>query len=210
MAPPLVSVVVPVHNGESYLRESLDSVLAPGHVALEVIVVDDGSTDRSAAAAERSGPRVEVHRRQRAGAGAARNHGVRVARGAYLAFLYFVSMFVAAAFGATSAVAPEASAAPRDKAFFQSVAGSWKGPGEIVAGKYKGTKFNCNLTGEATPNGETGIKLDGTCRVGVFKQPMSALITQNGKGYKGKFLDGADHGSQRLADFVGDGRGKPA
>src|SRR5205085_4169423 len=87
MAPPLVSVVVPVHNGESYLRESLESVLAPGHVALEVIVVDDGSTDRSAAAAERSGPRVEVHRRERAGAGAARNHGVRVARGAYLAFL---------------------------------------------------------------------------------------------------------------------------
>lgn len=109
----------------------------------------------------------------------------------YLRIFPMIGVF-AAAFGATSAMAPEASAAPRDKAFFQSVAGSWKGPGEIVAGKYKGTKFNCNLTGEPTPNGETGIKLDGTCRVGVFKQPMSALITQNGKGYKGKFLDGAE------------------
>ncbi|MFN7025032.1 MAG: hypothetical protein ACK4QP_11020 [Pseudorhizobium sp.] len=109
----------------------------------------------------------------------------------YLRIFSLIGVF-AAAFGATSAVAPEASAAPRDKAFFQSVAGSWKGPGEIVAGKYKGTKFNCNLTGEPTPNGETGIKLDGTCRVGVFKQPMSALITENGKGYKGKFLDGAE------------------
>ncbi|MCJ8518171.1 hypothetical protein [Pseudorhizobium tarimense] len=99
---------------------------------------------------------------------------------------------IAVALGATSAMAPEVSAAPRDKAFFQSVAGSWKGPGEIVAGKYKGTKFSCNLTGEPTPNGETGIKLDGTCRVGVFKQPMSAVITEAGKGYKGQFLDGAD------------------
>ena len=84
------------------------------------------------------------------------------------------------------------AAAPRDKAFFQSVAGTWKGPGEIVAGKYKGTKFNCSLIGESVSDAEAGIKLDGTCRVGVFKQPMSAVITQNGKGYKGKFLDGAD------------------
>jgi hypothetical protein len=99
---------------------------------------------------------------------------------------------IAVALGTTSAMAPEATAAPRDKAFFQQVAGTWKGPGEIVAGKYKGTKFNCNLIGEPTPSGETGIKLDGTCRVGVFKQPMSAVITQNGKGYQGQFLDGAE------------------
>ncbi|MCB5200897.1 hypothetical protein LH464_00220 [Neorhizobium sp. T786] len=99
---------------------------------------------------------------------------------------------LAAAFAATSALTPDASAAPRDKAFFQSVAGAWKGPGEIVAGKYKGTKFNCNLIGEPALSGEVGIKLDGTCRVGVFKQPMSAVITQKGKGYTGQFLDGAE------------------
>ena len=98
---------------------------------------------------------------------------------------------LAAALAASSAMVPEAAAASRDKVFFQSVAGTWKGPGEIVAGKYKGTKFNCNLTGEPSPEGKTGIKLDGTCRVGVFKQPMSAVIMQNGKGYQGKFLDGA-------------------
>ena len=92
----------------------------------------------------------------------------------------------------TSAMAPQAEAAPRDKAFFQSVAGVWKGPGEIVAGKYKGTKFNCNLTGAPVPAGDIGIKLDGTCRVGVFQQPMSAVITQSDRGYTGKFLDGAE------------------
>ncbi len=48
------------------------------------------------------------------------------------------------------------------------------------------------MIGEPTPDGDAGIKLDGTCRVGVFKQPMSAVITQSGGSYKGKFLDGAD------------------
>ncbi|MBW9115063.1 hypothetical protein JNB88_15590 [Rhizobium cauense] len=89
-------------------------------------------------------------------------------------------------------MAPSATAATRDKAFFDSVAGTWRGPGEIVAGKYKGTKFTCSLVGEPVSSGGTGIKLDGSCRVGVFKQPMTALITQSGSSYKGKFLDGAD------------------
>lgn len=97
----------------------------------------------------------------------------------------------AAALSPVADVAPAATAATRDKAFFESVAGSWKGPGEIVAGKYKGTKFTCNLIGEPTGDSSAGIKLDGTCRVGVFKQPMSAVISQSGSTYKGKFLDGA-------------------
>ena len=85
-----------------------------------------------------------------------------------------------------------ADAASRDKRFFQSVAGVWKGPGEIVAGKSKGTKFTCNLTGLPAEGKETGLKLDGTCRVGVFSQPMSAVISQSGGSYKGQFLDGAE------------------
>ncbi|ARM88663.1 hypothetical protein RHEC894_CH02370 [Rhizobium sp. CIAT894] len=97
----------------------------------------------------------------------------------------------AAALSPVADVAPAATAATRDKAFFDSVAGSWKGPGEIVAGKYKGTKFTCNLIGEPTGDSGAGIKLDGTCRVGVFKQPMTAVISQSGSTYKGKFLDGA-------------------
>ncbi|MBB2755394.1 UNVERIFIED_ORG: hypothetical protein GGI57_006137 [Rhizobium aethiopicum] len=97
----------------------------------------------------------------------------------------------AAALSPVADVAPAATAATRDKAFFDSVTGSWKGPGEIVAGKYKGTKFTCNLVGEPTGDSSAGIKLDGTCRVGVFKQPMTAVISQSGSTYKGKFLDGA-------------------
>lgn len=90
------------------------------------------------------------------------------------------------------AMAPQADAASRDQVFFESAAGTWKGPGEIVAGKYKGTKFTCNLIGEATRDGDAGLKLDGTCRVGVFKQPMNATIIKTAKGYTGKFLDGAE------------------
>ena len=96
----------------------------------------------------------------------------------------------AATLATVAGAASPAFSGASDKAFFEQVSGQWKGPGEIVAGKYKGTKFTCDLTGEAA-DGTAGIKLDGHCRVGVFKQPMSAVITQAGKSYTGKFLDGA-------------------
>jgi hypothetical protein len=91
---------------------------------------------------------------------------------------------------ATFATVMPAEAGNRDKAFFENVAGEWSGPGEIVAGKYKGTKFNCTLTG-TTEDKAAGITLDGYCRVGVFKQPMKAVIQSAGRTYKGQFLDGA-------------------
>jgi len=82
-------------------------------------------------------------------------------------------------------------AADKDKQFFQSIEGQWSGPGEIVAGKYKGTKFVCNLAG-STPDENVGMTLDGTCRVGVFSQPMKATVTRAGSAYSGKFNDGAE------------------
>ncbi|MHA7968822.1 hypothetical protein [Rhizobium sp. CAU 1783] len=107
-------------------------------------------------------------------------------------FISPVGRMAAVSVAALVAAAPVADAASRDKRFFESVAGVWKGPGEIVAGKYKGTKFTCNLTGLPSSGGETGLTLDGTCRVGVFSQPMKATIAQVGGNYQGKFLDGAD------------------
>lgn len=88
-------------------------------------------------------------------------------------------------------LASPALARDKDTAFFESVAGSWKGPGEIVAGKYKGTKFVCNLSGDSVEGVAAGISLDGHCRVGVFNQKMSALITRKGSTYTGRFLDGS-------------------
>ncbi len=77
-----------------------------------------------------------------------------------------------------------------DSSFFRSIEGKWSGPGEIVAGKYKGTKFTCTLDG-TTPQDTLGITMDGTCRVGVFSQEMKAVILRTDGVYKGAFLDGA-------------------
>lgn len=82
------------------------------------------------------------------------------------------------------------SANERERKLFTSVEGRWSGPGEIVAGKYKGTRFICNFNG-TTPDGKLGMSLDGGCRVGLFTQSMSASVEKVGKAYRGAFMDGA-------------------
>jgi glycosyltransferase involved in cell wall biosynthesis len=84
---PSISVVIPVHNGELYLAEAVDSALAQTHRPAEVVVVDDGSTDGTAEVAAGLGAAVRyVHQRNR-GPGGAMNRGVALARGEYVAFL---------------------------------------------------------------------------------------------------------------------------
>jgi glycosyltransferase involved in cell wall biosynthesis len=81
---PSVSAIVPTWNGERFLAEALDSILAQAWEPLELIVVDDGSTDRSAEIAENRGARVL--RQENRGPGAARNAGVTASTGELLAF----------------------------------------------------------------------------------------------------------------------------
>lgn len=83
---PLVSVIIPVYNGERFLAEAIESVLAQTYQNYEVIVVDDGSTDNSPEIA-RSYPSVRFIKQEHAGTAAARNRGVMLAAGEYLAFL---------------------------------------------------------------------------------------------------------------------------
>ncbi|HUG28124.1 MAG TPA: glycosyltransferase family A protein [Gemmatimonadales bacterium] len=85
MTGPSVSVLIAVYNGERFLREAVESVLAQGHPALEVIVVDDGSTDGSAVVLEGLGG-VQVLRQENAGQPAALNRGLDHATGEFLAF----------------------------------------------------------------------------------------------------------------------------
>lgn len=83
-----VSVVIPVHNGERYLAATLDSILAQTRPPLEIIVVDDASSDRTPQILASFPSRVEVLRHETAsGPARARNEGVRRARGQYIAFL---------------------------------------------------------------------------------------------------------------------------
>jgi len=87
MVAPAVSCIVPVFNGERYLGEALDSIFAQRHPALEVLVVDDGSTDGSAGIAHSYGDRVRYLFQPNAGPAAARNLGLGAARGEFIAFL---------------------------------------------------------------------------------------------------------------------------
>jgi glycosyltransferase involved in cell wall biosynthesis len=82
-----LSVVIPVRDGERYLGEAIDSVLGQQPPPHEVIVVDDGSVDRSAELAQSYGGVVCCVRQAAAGIGAARNRGVALAGGTHLAFL---------------------------------------------------------------------------------------------------------------------------
>lgn len=82
-----VSVIIPVYNGAATVAEAIASALAQTRADLEVIVVDDGSTDATPAILQRFGDRIRVIRRPNGGISAARNSGVAVATGQYLAFL---------------------------------------------------------------------------------------------------------------------------
>jgi glycosyltransferase involved in cell wall biosynthesis len=84
---PLVSVVVPAYNASAHIADTLDSTLAQTHAHTEVIVVDDGSTDGPSDVVARYADRIRCVRQSNAGVGAARNHGLRLARGDFIAFL---------------------------------------------------------------------------------------------------------------------------
>lgn len=87
---PQISVIVPVYNAEKYLAECVDSILAQTLRDIEVILVDDGSTDNSPAicdAYKSRDERIKVIHQQNKGVAAARNAGIRVASGKYIAFV---------------------------------------------------------------------------------------------------------------------------
>lgn len=85
---PRVSVVVPVYASERYVADTLRSVLAQSFADFELIVVDDGSPDRSIARCrEFTDPRIRYVHQENAGLAAARNAGIRAARGEFVAFV---------------------------------------------------------------------------------------------------------------------------
>jgi len=87
---PQVSVVIPAYNAETTLRETLQSVTGGSYRELEIIVVDDGSTDGTLAVAQevsRQDPRVRIEQRKNGGLSAALNSGFALARGKYVARL---------------------------------------------------------------------------------------------------------------------------
>ncbi len=84
---PLVSVIIPTFNGAAFLSEAVANVLAQGWPALEIIVVDDGSTDDTAAVVAALPVDVRCFRQPNSGAASARNRGIKDAAGEFIAFL---------------------------------------------------------------------------------------------------------------------------
>lgn len=87
MPMPLVSVVLPVFNGARFLGEAIRSVVGQDYRLVELIVVDDGSTDGSAEIVRTVAPESVLIQQENAGPSAARNSGLAIARGDYLAFI---------------------------------------------------------------------------------------------------------------------------
>ncbi len=91
MDKPLASVVMPVFNGERFLREAVESVLAQSFTDFEFIIIDDGSTDGTAAMLDsyaRSDPRVRVYHQENKGLVESLNRGCGLAQGKYLAIMH--------------------------------------------------------------------------------------------------------------------------
>lgn len=84
---PLVSAIIPVHNGEVFIVDAIRSVLGQTYRALECVVIDDGSTDGTVNRVRGFGDAVRLVEKENAGVSSARNAGAAMADGEYLAFL---------------------------------------------------------------------------------------------------------------------------
>jgi glycosyltransferase involved in cell wall biosynthesis len=84
---PLISVIIPVYNGEAFIARAVDSALAQDFSDFEVIVVDDGSTDSTGLILSKYGDKIRLLRQDNRGQPAALNRAATIAHGEYLAFL---------------------------------------------------------------------------------------------------------------------------
>lgn len=87
LKPPLVSVVIPTYNRAALLSTTLDSVLAQSYPNIEIIVVDDGSTDNTPDIMQRYRDRVTYSRKTNGGLASARNVGIELSRGEFIAIM---------------------------------------------------------------------------------------------------------------------------
>jgi glycosyltransferase involved in cell wall biosynthesis len=83
----MISVIIPTYNYSAYLADAIDSVLQQTYKLLEVIVIDDGSTDKTDEIVARYKGKIRYYKQVNTGASAARNKGVEMAHGDYIAFL---------------------------------------------------------------------------------------------------------------------------
>ena len=84
---PLVSIIIPVYNGEKYLSHAIESALAQTYKPLEIVIVNDGSTDNTEAIALKYGDKVKYYRKSNGGVSTALNLGIQKMQGDYFSWL---------------------------------------------------------------------------------------------------------------------------
>ena len=86
---PLISVVVPAYNVEKYLTACLNSILSQTFTDFEIIVINDGSTDRTPQVLEQysSNSQIRIHHQENSGPSVARNQGLILSKGQYICFI---------------------------------------------------------------------------------------------------------------------------
>lgn len=89
----LISVIIPVYNGEEYLCEAIDSILAQTYKMYEIIVVDDGSTDNTENIAKSYGKKIRYYKKENGGVASALNLGVQKMQGEYFCWLSHDDLF---------------------------------------------------------------------------------------------------------------------
>lgn len=90
---PLVSVIIPVYNGENYVREAIDSVLSQTYKNIEIVVVNDGSTDNTDTILNSYGTKIKYYKKENGGVGSALNLAIKKAKGEYISWLSHDDMY---------------------------------------------------------------------------------------------------------------------
>lgn len=87
MKNPKVSVVIPVYNGEDYIKDAIDSALNQTYENIEVIVIDDGSTDKTHEICKNYGNKIKYYKKENGGVASALNYGIEKMKGEYFSWL---------------------------------------------------------------------------------------------------------------------------
>lgn len=149
----LISVIIPVYNGAEFLAEALASVRAQAYTPLEIIVVDDGSTDQTAQVVQTLGDDIRYLYQQNQGPAAARNAGLALAQGELIAFLDADDLW------------------PADKLVHQVACLATDEQVQVVWGNTKICPYQADAGSTPTPAPNRAPLLGSLlCRRGVFQQ----------------------------------------
>jgi glycosyltransferase involved in cell wall biosynthesis len=177
---PKVSVVIPVYNAEAWLADTIGSVLAQRYDDYEIVIVDDGSSDRTVQVARGFEPRVTVLQQPNGGPASARNRAIERARGEYIAFLDCDDLWAPEKLARQVAFLdsrPEIGLTWAEAWMFSESAGERTVPGKIG---YTGeASFRLLLFGDFIPNSTVMIRRCCVDAVGLLNESRELIAVED-------------------------------